>query len=105
MADRRYDYIEADSLIFMKKNVKDIMLLSEGHAIEMFPMNFEEFLWDMGDEMPMPNIRKQQSMGTFHLQHLPHYFVCRNLLCKNRRILLPPGNEKSPDSVVNQSFS
>ena len=95
MADRRYDYIEADSLIFMKKNVKDIMLLSEGHAIEMFPMNFEEFLWDMGDEIPMPNIRKQQSMGTFHLQHLPHYFVCRNLLCKTAGFCFRPETKKA----------
>lgn len=36
MADRRYDYIEADSLIFMKKNVKDIMLLSEEQPSKCF---------------------------------------------------------------------
>ena len=51
VADRRYDYIETGSLISIKKNVKDIMLPSEEHAIEMFPMDFEEFLWAMGDEM------------------------------------------------------
>ena len=50
VADRRYDYIETGSLISIKKNVKDIMLPSEEHAIEMFPMDFEEFLWAMGDE-------------------------------------------------------
>ena len=53
VADRRYDYIETGSLISIKKNVKDIMLPSEEHAIEMFPMDFEEFLWAMGDEMLM----------------------------------------------------
>ena len=57
VADRRYDYIETGSLISIKKNVKDIMLPSEEHAIEMFPMDFEEFLWAMGDEMLMPYIR------------------------------------------------
>ena len=59
VADKRYDYIETGSLISIKKNVKDIMLPSEEHAIEMFPMDFEEFLWAMGDEMLMPYIRMQ----------------------------------------------
>ena len=45
VADRRYDYIETGSLVSIKKNVKDIMLPSEEHAVEMFPMDFEEFLW------------------------------------------------------------
>ena len=64
------DYIETGSLISIKKNVKDIMLPSEEHAIEMFPMDFEEFLWAMGDEMLMPYIRmqfeKRLPMGAFH---------------------------------------
>ena len=59
MADRRYDYVETGSLISIKKNVKDIMLPSEEHVIEMFPMDFEEFLWAMGDEVLMPYIRMQ----------------------------------------------
>ena len=51
VADRRYDYIETGSLVSIKKNVKDIMLPSEEHAVEMFPMDFEEFLWALGDDM------------------------------------------------------
>ena len=70
VTDRRYDYIETGSLISIKKNVKDIMLPSEEHAIEMFPMDFEEFLWALGDEMLMTYIRmqfdKRLPMGTFH---------------------------------------
>jgi hypothetical protein len=50
VADHRYDYIETGSLISIKRNVKDIMIPSEEHAIEMYPMDFEEFLWAMGDE-------------------------------------------------------
>ncbi len=50
------------------------MLPSEEHAIEMFPMDFEEFLWAMGDEMMMPYIQnqfaKQQPMGGFHRRAL-----------------------------------
>ena len=59
VADHRFDYIETGSLISIKKNVKDIMLPSEEHAIEMYPMDFEEFLWAMGDEMMMPFIKMQ----------------------------------------------
>ena len=77
VADRRYDYIETGSLISIKKNVKDIMLPSEEHAIEMFPMDFEEFLWAMGDEMLMPYIRMQFErrlpMGTFHRRAMDYF--------------------------------
>lgn len=43
--DGRYFYIETGSLISIKENVKDIMIPSEEKRIEMFPMDFEEYLW------------------------------------------------------------
>ena len=77
VADGRYDYIETGSLISIKKNVKDIMIPSEEHAIEMFPMDFEEFLWALGDEMLMPFIRskfeKHQPMGEFHRRAMDYF--------------------------------
>ena len=77
VADRRYDYIETGSLISIKKNVKDTMLPSEEHAIEMFPMDFEEFLWAMGDEMLMPYIRmwfdKRLPMEAFHRRAMDYF--------------------------------
>lgn len=77
VADHRYDYIETGSLISIKKNVKDIMLPSEEHAIEMYPMDFEEFLWAMGDEIMMPYIRlqfkKRLPMGTFHRRAMDYF--------------------------------
>ncbi len=77
VADRRYDYIETGSLISIKKNIKDIMLPSEEHAIEMFPMDFEEFLWAMGDEMLMPYIRmrfdKRLPMEAFHRRAMDYF--------------------------------
>lgn len=77
VADRRYDYIETGSLISIKKNVKDIMLPSEEHSVEMFPMDFEEFLWAMGDEMMMAYIRMQFEkllpMGTFHRRAMDYF--------------------------------
>lgn len=45
VADGRYDYIETGSLISIQKNVKNIVIPSEEHHVEMFPMDFEEFLW------------------------------------------------------------
>lgn len=47
--DHRYDYIETGSLISIKKNIKDILIPSEERKLSMFPMDFEEFLWAMGD--------------------------------------------------------
>lgn len=53
------------------------MLPSEEHAIEMYPMDFEEFLWAMGDEMMMPYIRtqfeKRLQMGTFHRRAMDYF--------------------------------
>ena len=47
--DHRYDYIETGSLISIHKNIKDILIPSEERKISMFPMDFEEFLWAIGD--------------------------------------------------------
>ncbi len=58
VADGRYDYIETGSLIRLKKNVQNIIIPSEEEHIEMFPLDFEEFLWAMGDESTYPLIRK-----------------------------------------------
>ena len=45
IADGRYDYIETGSLISIKKNVKDILIPSEEYKIQVYPMDYEEFLW------------------------------------------------------------
>ena len=47
VADGRFDYLETGSLIRLKKNVQDIIIPSEEDHIEMFPLDFEEFLWAM----------------------------------------------------------
>lgn len=57
VADRRYDYIETGSLISIRKNVKDIIIPSEETRLSMFPMDFEEFRWAMGDTATMPLLR------------------------------------------------
>ncbi len=57
VADGRYDYIETGSLISINKNVRNILIPSEEHHLEMFPMDFEEFLWATGNSGMMPIIR------------------------------------------------
>lgn len=58
VADGRYDYIETGSLISIQKNVKDILIPSEEQSINMYPMDFEEFLWALGNETIMDFIKK-----------------------------------------------
>lgn len=55
--DGRYDYIETGSLISIKENVKDILIPSEEQSIKMFPMDFEEFAWALGEGMIIEYIR------------------------------------------------
>lgn len=57
VADGRYDYIETGSLMSIKENVKDILIPSEEHEIELHPMDFEEFLWALGEEKTYENLR------------------------------------------------
>ena len=56
--DHRYDYIETGSLISIKKNVKDILIPSEERKISMYPMDYEEFRWALGDTTTVPLMRK-----------------------------------------------
>lgn len=56
--DHRYDYIETGSLISIKKNVQDILIPSEERKISMFPMDYEEFRWALGDNTTIPLLKK-----------------------------------------------
>lgn len=55
--DGRYDYIETGSLISIKKNTKDITLPSEEERVTLYPMDYEEFRWALGDEATVPLLR------------------------------------------------
>ena len=71
VADGRYKYIETGSLLSIRKNTKDILIPSEEHKIDMYPMDFEEFLWAIGDEVTADTIRilmenKRPAGNTMH---------------------------------------
>ena len=55
--DGRFDYIETGSLVSINRNVKNIVIPSEEERIDMFPMDFEEFLWAMGKDDLMDYVR------------------------------------------------
>lgn len=58
VADGRYDYIETGSLIGIRKFTEGILIPSEETTIEMYPMDYEEFRWAMGDEVSVPLLRQ-----------------------------------------------
>lgn len=57
VADGRYDFIETGSLISIRQNTESITIPSEERTIKMYPMNFEEFGWAMGEGRLMDYIR------------------------------------------------
>ena len=76
--DGRYDYLETGSLMSIKKNVKDIVSPSEERHIKMYPMDFEEFLWALGNDNIMEIIRKhfndRKEMGQIMHRKAMDYF-------------------------------
>ena len=56
--DHRYDYIETGSLISIRKNTEGIIIPSEETRIDMFPMDYEEFRWALGDKATVPLLRQ-----------------------------------------------
>lgn len=70
VADGRYDYIETGSLISIRKNTENITIPSEEDRITMYPMDFEEFRWAVGDKDTMNILRqfweKRKPLGAAH---------------------------------------
>ena len=56
--DGRFDYIETGSLISIRENVKDITIPSEERPLKMYPMDFEEFCWALGEDQMIAYIRQ-----------------------------------------------
>ncbi len=74
VADERYDYIETGSLISIKKNIENIVIPSEETRLEMYPMDYEEFCWALGDTTTVPLLRKffdaRIAMGAAHRESM-----------------------------------
>lgn len=76
--DHRYDYIETGSLISIKKNVKDIVIPSEEQKLYLYPLDYEEFRWAMGDTVTIPLLKhayeKRISLSDGVVRRLMRYF-------------------------------
>lgn len=95
VADGRYKYIETGSLISIKKNTKDILIPSEEHKISMYPMDFEEFLWAIGDDITAETIKtlwknKKAAGNAMH----------RNLMRKFRLYMLIGGMPQAIETYL-----
>lgn len=75
--DGRFDYLETGSLVSIKKNVTNIVIPSEERHVKMFPMDFEEFLWAMGNETLMDGIRmcfdRKMPMNILHRKAMDYF--------------------------------
>ncbi len=59
VADGRYDYIETGSLIGIRKYSDKILIPSEETQVNMYPMDYEEFRWALGDTFSCQFNKKQ----------------------------------------------
>lgn len=68
--DGRYDYIETGSLISIRKNTESITIPSEEDRIQMYPMDYEEFRWALGDDSTVSLLRtfweQRHALGPAH---------------------------------------
>ena len=55
--DHRYDYIETGSLISVRSKSRNIIIPSEETKVNMYPMDYEEFRWALGDTATIPLLR------------------------------------------------
>lgn len=84
LTDGRYDFIETGSLAGIKKKTEktEILIPSEEYAIEMFPLDFEEFLWAMGDDVTIPIVRKSyESLKPLGKLHKDIFRKFREYMC------------------------
>ena len=83
--DGRYDYIETGSLISIRKRSESIIIPSEETRIDMYPMDYEEFRWALGDEATVPLLRQ------FYEKQLPLHQALRKAMRDFRLYMLVGG--------------
>ena len=92
--DGRYDYIETGSLISIKKNTKGITIPSEEERVTLYPMDYEEFRWALGDEATVPLLR------TFYEKRLSLTQVHRDKMRDFRLYMLVGGMPQAVDTYI-----
>ena len=92
--DGRYDYIETGSLLTLKKNVRNIVIPSEETRLTLYPMDFEEFYWAIGNETTYNMLRKLLEMKR------PLESTHRKLMRDLRLYMLVGGMPQAVDSYL-----
>lgn len=78
VADGRYDYIETGSLISIKENVNNITIPSEERKLKMYPVDFEEYMSYINEDILMEYIsecwRKKMPLDSKMHSKAMHFF-------------------------------
>ena len=93
--DGRYDYIETGSLISIHKNVKNILIPSEERKLKMYPMDYEEFKWALGDNTTIPLLKK-----IYDSKKPIGQAACRKMLRDFRLYMLVGGMPQAVESYI-----
>lgn len=93
--DHRYDYIETGSLLSIKKNIKDITIPSEETRITMYPMDYEEFRWALGDSVTLPLLQE-----SFNNRRSLGDGVCRKLMRDFRLYMIVGGMPQAVNTYI-----
>ena len=97
--DGRYDYIETGSLLSIRDNTDDISIPSEERRIEMYPMDYEEFLWAFGDNSTASLLRSAYN-GDVKINEKTH-----ETLLKNFRLYMALGGMPKVVSIFQKTQS
>ena len=83
--DGRYFYLETGSLVSIKENTQGILIPSEEESIQMYPMDYEEFLWACGLEF------EAKSIVQHYVNRTPFDAQTHRILMRNFRAYLAVG--------------
>ena len=93
--DGRYDYIETGSLMSIRKNVQNIRIPSEETRMTLYPMDYEEFRWALGDEVTIPLLN-----DAFEMRKCLGDAVTRQLLRDFRLYMLVGGMPQAVSKYI-----
>ncbi len=96
--DGRYDYIETGSLLSIKKNIKNIVIPSEETRLNLYPLDYEEFRWALGDKTTIPLLR-----DTFERMKPLGDAMNRRLLRDFRLYMLVGGMPQAVDTFLSSN--
>lgn len=92
--DGRYDYIETGSLISIRRNVQNILIPSEEMKMDLHPLDFEEFLWAIGQENGLTTLKQ------FYEKKLPLATAHRKTMRDLRLYMLVGGMPQAVDAYI-----